>query len=61
MTLRAGRPSASTTSPRCPKYEILLPAPRYTPNDYSDLRAYCLKLPIERTSNLYADDESREV
>lgn len=40
---------------------VLLPDLAYTRGDYTALRAYCLKLPIERIGDLYYSDDSPQV
>jgi hypothetical protein len=41
--------------------DILLPSLSYTRGDYTALRAYCLKLPIERIGDLYYSEDSPQV
>lgn len=41
--------------------DILLPSLRYTRGDYTALRAYCLKLPIERIGDLYYSEDSPQL
>lgn len=40
---------------------ILLPADEYTRADYTALRAYCMRLPIERIADLYYTEDSPPV
>jgi len=37
---------------------VALPELAYNRSDYTALRAYCLKIPIERIANLYYSEDS---
>ena len=41
--------------------DILLPSLQYTRSDYTALRAYCLKLPIDRIGDLYYSEDSPQL
>jgi site-specific recombinase XerD len=41
--------------------DILLPSLSYTRSDYTALRAYCLRLPIDRIGDLYYSEDSPQV